>query len=178
VRHRGRLGPALRADRPHVPEILGLLFSTNALVWVSIEGGEPSWRFHRSAACLVSAVFPGAKLQNLWYLLIGVFFILIVLFRSEGIMGFLKRQARMKRRSERRCTRDTRPCEAFRGLIAVDRVDFSLEEGELRSLIGPNGRKNDFFQPPHGHLPADEGVILFRGRDITRQPVYARARSG
>jgi ABC-type branched-subunit amino acid transport system permease subunit len=75
------------------PEILGLLFSTNALVWVSI-GGRGTLLGGFIGALLVSYLqyFLGSKLQNLWYLLIGVFFILIVLFRSEGIMGFLKRQ--------------------------------------------------------------------------------------
>lgn len=75
------------------PEILGLLFSTNALVWVSI-GGRGTLLGGFIGALIVSYLqyFLGAKLQNLWYLLIGVFFILIVLFRSEGIMGFLKHQ--------------------------------------------------------------------------------------
>lgn len=67
----------------------------------------------------------------------------------------------------------------FGGLIAVDCVDFSLEEGELRSLIGPNGAgKTTFFNLLTGHLPADAGTILFRGRDVTGLPVYARARLG
>ncbi len=73
------------------PEILGLLFSTNALVWVSI-GGRGTLLGGFMGALIVSYLqyFLGAKLQNLWYLLIGVFFILVVMFRSEGIMGFLK----------------------------------------------------------------------------------------
>ena len=73
------------------PEILGLLFSTNALVWVSI-GGRGTLLGGFIGALIVSYLqyFLGAKLQNLWYLLIGLFFILIVLFRSEGIMGFIK----------------------------------------------------------------------------------------
>jgi urea transport system ATP-binding protein len=67
----------------------------------------------------------------------------------------------------------------FGGLIAVDRVDFFLEEKELRSLIGPNGAgKTTFFNLITGHLQADEGGIFFRGREITNQPVYSRARLG
>ena len=35
----------------------------------------------------------------------------------------------------------------FGGVVAVDRVDFSLRENELRCLIGPNGAgKSTFFQ--------------------------------
>ena len=67
----------------------------------------------------------------------------------------------------------------FGGLMAVARVDFTLDEGELRSLIGPNGAgKTTFFNLLTGHLRADEGTILFRGRDVTRLPVYSRARLG
>jgi ABC-type branched-subunit amino acid transport system permease subunit len=75
------------------PEVLGLLFSTSALVWVSI-GGRGTLLGGFIGALIVSYLqyFLGAKLQNLWFLLIGVFFVLIVLFRSEGIMGFLKHQ--------------------------------------------------------------------------------------
>ena len=62
-------------------------------MWVSI-GGRGTLLGGFIGALLVSYLqyFLGTRLQNLWYLLIGVFFILIVLFRSEGIMGFLKRQ--------------------------------------------------------------------------------------
>jgi ABC-type branched-subunit amino acid transport system permease subunit len=75
------------------PEVLGLLFSTSALVWVSI-GGRGTLIGGFIGALIVSYLqyFLGAKLQNLWYLLIGVFFVLIILFKSEGIMGFLKHQ--------------------------------------------------------------------------------------
>lgn len=63
--------------------------------------------------------------------------------------------------------------------MAVDRVNFSLEEGELRSLIGPNGAgKTTLFNLITGHLPTDEGKIFFRGKEITTQSVHLRARLG
>ncbi|MEE8110449.1 MAG: ABC transporter ATP-binding protein [bacterium] len=56
----------------------------------------------------------------------------------------------------------------FGGLVAVDRVDFTLEEGELRAVIGPNGAgKTTFFSMLAGNLPPTEGKISFKGRDIT-----------
>ena len=75
------------------PEILGLIFSTNALVWVSI-GGRGTLVGGFVGALVVSYLqyFLGAWLQNLWFLLIGVFFILVVLFKSGGIMGFLRQR--------------------------------------------------------------------------------------
>jgi urea transport system permease protein len=73
------------------PELLGLIFSTNALVWVSI-GGRGTLIGGFVGALIVSYLqyFLGARLQNLWFLLIGIFFILVVLFRSGGVMGFLR----------------------------------------------------------------------------------------
>ena len=46
----------------------------------------------------------------------------------------------------------------FGGLRAVDRIDFELEEGEVRGLIGPNGSgKSTFFNLVSGIYRPDEG---------------------
>ena len=46
----------------------------------------------------------------------------------------------------------------FGGLRAVDRIDFELEEGEIRGLIGPNGSgKSTFFNLVSGIYRPDEG---------------------
>ncbi|MGA9399437.1 ABC transporter ATP-binding protein [Haladaptatus sp.] len=71
----------------------------------------------------------------------------------------------------------------FGGLVAVDDVDFSLEEDELCSLIGPNGAgKTTFFNLLTGVLTPSEGSIEFRTngswRDITDTPPHETARLG
>ena len=51
----------------------------------------------------------------------------------------------------------------FRGLRAIDKLDISIEKGEIRGLIGPNGSgKTTFFNLVSGLLPATEGQIYFR----------------
>ena len=51
----------------------------------------------------------------------------------------------------------------FGGVVAVDRVDFTLRERELRCLIGPNGAgKSTFFKCLTGQLKPSEGDILLR----------------
>ncbi len=56
----------------------------------------------------------------------------------------------------------------FGGVTAVDSVNFTLAELELRCLIGPNGAgKSTFFKMLTGQLTPSSGQILFRGRDIT-----------
>src|SRR5436190_16961166 len=62
---------------------------------------------------------------------------------------------------------------------AVDRVDFRVQEGEVLALIGSNGAgKTTLVNLISGLLPADEGRILFRGQDVTKQPVKERIRAG
>jgi branched-chain amino acid transport system ATP-binding protein len=59
---------------------------------------------------------------------------------------------------------------AFGGLIAVGDVSFLVEKGSLTSLIGPNGAgKTTVFDLISGFLPADEGRIAFKGRDLAQQ---------
>ena len=67
----------------------------------------------------------------------------------------------------------------FLGVTAVDRVDLTVERGELVSLIGPNGSgKTTLFNCVTGYLAADSGRVLFRGRDLTSAPPHRVARLG
>jgi branched-chain amino acid transport system ATP-binding protein len=57
---------------------------------------------------------------------------------------------------------------SFGGLRAVDNVNFSVNEGELRSIIGSNGAgKSTFFNLLSSYFRSDAGRILWRDRDIT-----------
>lgn len=56
---------------------------------------------------------------------------------------------------------------SFGGVIAVDRVDFALEKGELLALIGPNGAgKTTCFNMLNGQLRPDAGSVMFAGRQL------------
>jgi branched-chain amino acid transport system ATP-binding protein len=56
-------------------------------------------------------------------------------------------------------------------LVAVNAVNFSLQERELRCLIGPNGAgKSTFFNCLTGVRHPSSGRILFNGEDITGLP--------
>jgi branched-chain amino acid transport system ATP-binding protein len=70
-------------------------------------------------------------------------------------------------------------CMQFGGVRAVSDVDFTLAERELRCLIGPNGAgKSTFFKMLTGQLQPTSGVVLFRGRDISRAEAHEIARLG
>ena len=67
----------------------------------------------------------------------------------------------------------------FGGVVAVNRVNFSMDVGELRCLIGPNGAgKSTFFKCLIGHLTPTVGRITFNGHDITGAEPHEIARRG
>jgi branched-chain amino acid transport system ATP-binding protein len=58
---------------------------------------------------------------------------------------------------------------SFGGLRAVNRVSFSVEEGEIFGLIGPNGSgKTTIFNCINHFYPITDGEILFKGMVINR----------
>lgn len=68
---------------------------------------------------------------------------------------------------------------SFDGFVAVNGVSFSVKKGEICSIIGPNGAgKTTLFNLITGHLPVDEGRLLFKGMDITRTPPHKICRLG
>ncbi len=55
----------------------------------------------------------------------------------------------------------------FGGLVAVNKMDFCLEKGEIVSIIGPNGAgKTTFFNTLTGIYKPEEGQITFNGRSL------------
>ncbi len=61
----------------------------------------------------------------------------------------------------------------------VSDFGLTLEAGEVVGLLGPNGAgKTTCFYMIVGLVPADAGSITLDGKDITQQPMYARAKQG
>ena len=59
----------------------------------------------------------------------------------------------------------------FGGLVAVDRVSFSIASGEILAIIGPNGAgKTTLFNLITGFLAPTSGDVWFRGRRLTGLP--------
>jgi lipopolysaccharide export system ATP-binding protein len=61
----------------------------------------------------------------------------------------------------------------------VDDASFEVEPGEIVGLLGPNGAgKTTSFRMTIGMIRPNAGRVLFRGQEITRLPMYRRARLG
>ncbi|MGI6149923.1 MAG: LPS export ABC transporter ATP-binding protein [Firmicutes bacterium] len=68
---------------------------------------------------------------------------------------------------------------SFRRRMVVRHVDLELHRGEIVGLLGPNGAgKTTTFSLIVGFQRADAGTITIDGRDITKLPMYQRARLG
>jgi lipopolysaccharide export system ATP-binding protein len=67
----------------------------------------------------------------------------------------------------------------YRGRKVVNDVALRLQQGEIVGLLGPNGAgKTTTFYMIVGLIEPLSGRILFDGEDITRLPMYERARRG
>ena len=61
----------------------------------------------------------------------------------------------------------------------VDGVDFEVDRGEIVGLLGPNGAgKTTSFRMTCGMIEPNAGKVFIEGVDITRWPMYRRARDG
>ena len=61
----------------------------------------------------------------------------------------------------------------------VKGVSLSVRRGQSVGLLGPNGAgKTTVFYMITGLVPADNGRVTIDGRDVTRMPMYRRARLG
>ena len=68
---------------------------------------------------------------------------------------------------------------SFRKRPVVKGVSLRLARGEVAGLLGPNGAgKTTCFYMITGLIPVDYGSIFLDGENITRQPMYQRARMG
>jgi lipopolysaccharide export system ATP-binding protein len=68
---------------------------------------------------------------------------------------------------------------SFKSRRVVDQVTVRLTQGEIVGLLGPNGAgKTTTFYLITGLIRPDGGRVLLDGLDLTRAPMYQRARSG
>ena len=64
---------------------------------------------------------------------------------------------------------------SYDGVTILDHINLEIEEGEIVSILGPSGcGKTTLLNLILGITDADQGQILFDGKDITRVPMEER----
>jgi lipopolysaccharide export system ATP-binding protein len=67
----------------------------------------------------------------------------------------------------------------YKKRTVLDGVSVSIQSGEVVGLLGPNGAgKTTCFYIVVGLVACDEGSILLNDKDITQDPMHARAQMG
>ena len=67
----------------------------------------------------------------------------------------------------------------YSGRAVVDEVSFVVRQGEIVGLLGRNGAgKTTTFRMTIGMISPDAGKVVFDGVDVTKVPMYKRARRG
>jgi len=73
----------------------------------------------------------------------------------------------------------TKLVKTYNGRTVVDQVSFVIGQQEVVGLLGRNGAgKTTTFRLILGMIEPDSGAVAFHGTDVTRLPMYERARRG
>jgi putative spermidine/putrescine transport system ATP-binding protein len=64
---------------------------------------------------------------------------------------------------------------SYGDVVAVDGIDLDVSQGEFFTMLGPSGSgKTTMLRVIAGFESPDEGRVLLKGADVTRQPPYER----
>ncbi|HSL61814.1 MAG TPA: LPS export ABC transporter ATP-binding protein [Desulfotignum sp.] len=67
----------------------------------------------------------------------------------------------------------------YHGKTVVDNADLTVKQGRVTGLLGPNGAgKTTTFYMAVGMIRPDSGQVFLGDEDITRYPMFIRARKG
>ena len=68
-------------------------------------------------------------------------------------------------------------CKSFQGVLALQDIDFELNQGEVHFLLGENGAgKSTLINVIAGTFPFNSGTVLFEGRPLSNlTPQHSRA---
>lgn len=68
---------------------------------------------------------------------------------------------------------------SYKGRRVVNGVAFDISQGEIVGLLGPNGAgKTTTFYMTTGLVKPTKGKVFFDDREVTKWPMYKRARAG
>ena len=162
--------------------------------------GAAVWLYLRS-------ILQVAGLGPAWKLVLGLVFVLLIVFLRRGIIGGVTDLFGLIRPSGAARPAPATPApgglrvvdggaaaaaasdvivlearnlgKRYGGIVANADISFAVTEGEIRGIIGPNGAgKSTFFKMLTGEIPPTSGRILLFGNDVTGKDVTAVCQLG
>ncbi len=99
---------------------------------------------------------------------------------QESPPADVRREAPRERKfSEERLLDTEGLVKIYDGRTVVNGVAINVKPGEIVGLLGPNGAgKTTSFYMMVGLVPPNDGKVMFDGNDVTKMPMYKRARLG
>ncbi len=175
------------------PDRVGIVLSTQVLVWVAV-GGKATLLgpFVGAVALTYGQDVLASSMGDSYLLLLGVLFILSVLLVPNGIAGLFLTGPQLA---------DTTPAakapagprgerggdalvaenivKRFAGNIAVDGANLQVKSREIVCLIGPNGAgKTTLLNILSGAVACDAGTVTLCGERIDAAPPHRRVAAG
>jgi len=178
------------------PDRVGIVFSTQVLVWVAVGGrGTIIGPFLGAVAATYGQDVLASSMGDSYLLMLGVLFIVSVLLVPDGVAGILHRGQQLA---------DTTPkgiregagaphpawqgdevlaargiVKRFAGNTVLDGVDLIVKPGEIVCLIGPNGAgKSTLLNVLSGALSCDAGIVTLRDERVEATAPNERAAAG
>jgi branched-chain amino acid transport system permease protein len=177
------------------PDGVSIFLMFELILMLFIGGRETIWGGLLGVALIkgLPEIFVG--LRDYKTLAYGLVFIFVIVFMPTGIAGWFIKLARNLHikvfgsstpaseirpagiKLHKQANRDgisstailevTELKKSFGGLLAVNNLTFTVDRGEIKSLVGPNGAgKTTVFNVINGILAADAGSIKFEGNEI------------
>lgn len=135
-----------------------------------------------------------ADLHDYASMIYGGILLIVLLLLPDGLMGLLgRRGARAPGEGTPAGATQSLPSapagtpvleldgvvKRYAGVVAIDRLSFSVQPGTVHALIGPNGAgKSTLINVIAGLSTPDAGSVRFLGQDVTRIAAHRRARLG
>lgn len=170
------------------PDRVGVLLSTQALVWVAVGGrGTLAGPILGAAVAVYGQDLMAGTLGSIYLLILGIMFVLCVLYMPRGLVGLLDLgpQVAPTRPGHARAGKkgDRLSIEGLTVDIGGNRIidDLSLDvaPAEIVCLIGPNGAgKSTLLHALSGMLTARAGSIRLGDTELRQLPTDRRAAQG
>ncbi|KXU37265.1 branched-chain amino acid ABC transporter substrate-binding protein [Ventosimonas gracilis] len=169
------------------PELCGFVFGTELIIWVALGGRASVWGAVIGALVInwVSS-YLSSSLPFIWQLLLGLAFILVILWLPGGLLPLLLRPfqrfwqgtAPVVQLTPAVQTTEAHPASVqlsgvtkqFGSLKVLEGIDFAAKGGELVGLIGPNGAgKTTLMRCLADGAERSAGQVLLCGQSIGRR---------